>query len=141
MTDTLKDLFKTLEISPSYTRMKIYNYLENSKSHPSVDTIYKDLIEELPTLSKTTVYNVLKLLIDKKLVNEVNIGTNEKRYELIIEKHSHFICQVCNKIYDVPYIYRFVDENLMPGFEILDQEVNLKGICPNCRKKELQNKL
>lgn len=137
MTETLKKIFKESGISPSYTRMRIYYCLENSKSHPTVDMIYKELIKELPTLSKTTVYNVIKLFIEKNLVNEVNIGTNEKRYELIMEKHSHFICQVCNKIYDIPHICRPVDESLIPGFEILDQEVNLKGICPACKQKRI----
>ena len=135
MTETLKDLFKEIGISPSYTRMRIYYFLEISKSHPTVDMIYKELIDELPTLSKTTVYNVIKLFIEKELVSEVNIGTNEKRYELILEKHSHFICQVCKKIYDIPHIYIPVDESVIPGFEILDQEVNLKGICPTCKQE------
>ena len=137
MTEKLKELFNKLEISPSYTRLRIYYYLSDSKEHPTVDTIYKDLIEELPTLSKTTVYNVIKLFIEKGLVNEVNIGTNEKRYELIIEKHSHFICQVCKKIYDIPHICRPIDESIIPGFEIIDQEVNLMGICPNCKHDDL----
>ncbi len=133
MSETLKETFKKLNISPSYTRMKIYYYLEKSKSHPTVDEIYKELIEELPTLSKTTVYNILNLFIEKGLAEDVNIGTNEKRYELVIDKHSHFICQVCKKIYDIPHICRPIDLDIIPGFEIIDQEVNLKGICPNCK--------
>lgn len=137
MSETLKKLFKELGISPSYTRMRVYYYLEDSKSHPTVDMIYKELIDELPTLSKTTVYNVIKLYIEKGLVDEVNIGTNEKRYELIIDNHSHFICQVCNKIYDIPHICRPIDEDSIPGFEITGQEVNLKGICPKCKQKDL----
>ena len=134
MPETLKDLFKTKSISPSYTRMRIYYFLESAKSHPTVDTIYNELTDELPTLSKTTVYNVLKLFVEKNLVNEVNIGTNEKRYELIIEKHSHFICQICNKIYDIPFVCTEIEHKIIKGFEITDQEVNLKGICPSCKQ-------
>jgi len=137
MQGTLKELFKRKGISPSYTRMRIYYYLENSKSHPTVDTIYTELIEELPTLSKTTVYNVLKLFIEKKLVNEVNIGANEKRYELVINKHSHFICQVCSKIYDIPYVCGEIEHKVIKGFEITDQEVNLKGVCPSCKQSRI----
>lgn len=137
MTGTLKELFKTKEISPSYTRMRIYYLLESSKTHPTVEAIYKELIEELPTLSKTTVYNVLKLFIEKKLVNEVNIGTNEKRYELITKKHSHFICQVCNRIYDIPFVCSEIEHKVIKGFEITDQEVNLKGICPSCTQTRI----
>jgi len=135
MNETLKEIFKRKGISPSYTRMRIYYYLESSKSHPTADEIYQDLIGELPTLSKTTVYNVLHLFIEEGLVGEVNIGTNERRYEIVIEKHSHFTCQVCKTIYDIPHICRPIDESIIPGFEIIDQEVNLKGICPNCIQK------
>ncbi len=48
-------------IKPSYQRIKIYEYIFNNNIHPTVDNIYKKLLKEIPTLSKTTVYNTLKL--------------------------------------------------------------------------------
>ena len=55
-------LLKEKDISPSIQRIRVLEYLQNSKNHPTVDNIYNDLIKEIPTLSKTTVYNILKLL-------------------------------------------------------------------------------
>ncbi|MCB0402432.1 MAG: transcriptional repressor, partial [Flavobacteriales bacterium] len=51
-------------IKPSVQRIKIFEYLHENRQHPTVDTIYKDLVGHIPTLSKTTVYNTLKLFVD-----------------------------------------------------------------------------
>ena len=48
-------------IKPTFPRMKIYEYLMEHKNHPSVDSVYQELVEEIPTLSRTTVYNTLHL--------------------------------------------------------------------------------
>ena len=84
------DISKEKNISPSYTRMKVYDYLKASKVHPTVDDIYSTLKPELPSLSKTTVYNVIKLFIEKDIITSINIDSNEMRYELKEEEHSHF---------------------------------------------------
>jgi len=55
------EICRDLGLSPSITRKQIYEYLLKSKNHPTVDEIYKNLIDDLPTLSKTTVYNVINL--------------------------------------------------------------------------------
>ena len=52
-------------IKPSLQRLAIYSYLLEKKNHPTVDMIYSDLHPSMPTLSKTTVYNTLKLFIEK----------------------------------------------------------------------------
>ena len=51
-------------ISPSITRIKIYEYLYGNKNHPTVNDVYISLSEEIPTLSKTTVYNTLKMFVN-----------------------------------------------------------------------------
>lgn len=135
MMKATQKLFLEKKISPSYTRLRIYEYLEQSKSHPTVDIIFKTLSEELPTLSKTTVYNVLKLFIERELVKEVNMSFTEKRYELCTMPHSHFKCDVCGKIYDIPHIVTQYDKYDLGEFDIKEEEVNLKGICPSCKKK------
>ncbi len=146
MTETFKDVFKEKEISPSYTRKRIYEYLEQSKNHPTVDKIFKSLIDELPTLSKTTVYNVLKLFIEKGIVKMVNIKSSEMRYELNEYDHSHFKCTTCGTIYDIPKIIPQYNKDDISGFIVNEEEVNLMGVCPSCQhnlvietKKEKKN--
>jgi Fe2+ or Zn2+ uptake regulation protein len=128
-----KEIFKEKGISPSYTRIRIYAFLEESKDHPTVDSIYQSLKEELPTLSKTTVYNVLKLFLENNLVKSVNINNTESRYELNHTPHSHFQCDVCGTIYDIPHIVPNYNKDNLADFFIKEEEVNLRGVCPNCK--------
>jgi len=91
----------TNNIKPSIQRLKVYEYLYNNKTHPTVDNIYINLVEEIPTLSKTTVYNTLKLFVDNGIVKAITIEDNEVRYDAFMENHAHFKCDVCGIIYDV----------------------------------------
>lgn len=65
VTDT-SNYLKEHGIKPSYQRMKVFQYLVDNHNHPTVDMIYKALCPEIPTLSKTTVYNTLNLFVEKR---------------------------------------------------------------------------
>lgn len=123
------------KISPSITRVAIYNYFKKTDHHPSVDEIYKTLKLELPTLSKTTVYNVLNLFLEENLVKHVNIKGTDQLFELTKEKHSHFKCTSCGDIYDIPNIQTVYDTNSLNDFVINDEEVTLTGLCKACQNK------
>ena len=126
---------KSVGISPSITRKMIYEYIEEANTHPTADEIYRSLIDALPTLSKTTVYNVVNLFLEKNLLIAINTSNNEKRYELMHDSHSHFICKNCNKIYDIPKISTSYNADSIPDFRIDNEEVNLYGLCTECMKK------
>ena len=64
MAKNFTDVCKSIGISPSITRKMIYEFIEGSKTHPTADDIYRSLIDTLPTLSKTTVYNVVNLFLE-----------------------------------------------------------------------------
>ena len=51
-------------IHPSVQRIAIMDYLIKHRTHPTVDEVYTALSDEIPTLSKTTVYNTLKLFAE-----------------------------------------------------------------------------
>mgnify|MGYP003302804091 CR=1 FL=1 len=51
-------------IKPSMQRIAIMDYLLTHKDHPSIDAIFMALSKKMPTLSKTTVYNTLKLFVE-----------------------------------------------------------------------------
>jgi len=127
---------KELGISPSITRVQIYDYLEHSKTHPTVDEIYQDLVSILPTLSKTTVYNVLRLFLEHDLIDVISTASNEKRYEIKDSSHSHFLCKVCNTIYDIPQVSISYDKDKISHYQVDNQQVTLVGICPACMEKQ-----
>ncbi|HEX7561533.1 MAG TPA: transcriptional repressor [Candidatus Humimicrobiaceae bacterium] len=122
------------EIRPSYQRIKIFEYLMTQKSHPTVDRIFNDLIKEIPTLSKATIYNTLNLLVDAKLARVVAIEDNETRYDVILSDHGHFKCEECSRIFDFKVnIDDFMSDELIE-FKINEKNVYFKGICPECIK-------
>ncbi len=134
MTESFEQLCKDLNISPSITRKSIFNYMKEVEEayHPTVDDIYKNVKKDIPTLSKTTVYNVLNLFIEHNLVRAIPMATNQKQYELMLDNHSHFICNECHKIFDIPHVKTVVNEDDLHHFQIENEEVVLRGICKDC---------
>lgn len=121
------------DIKPSITRVKVLNYLIQKKTHPTVDEIYQNLVTEIPTLSKTTVYNSMQLFIDANLVRILNVGDNESRYDADVSEHGHFKCISCERVYDFSLDYNKLDMEGLEEFDVIDKNVYLRGYCPQCR--------
>ena len=121
--ENIGEYLKAHEIKPSYQRIKIFQYLVENKNHPTVDMIYKALCTEIPTLSKTTVYNTLNLFIEKKIVNVIVIEENETRYDSVMAVHGHFKCEKCGKIYDIG-----INQNILEDAEYLKNKMYQEAI-------------
>ena len=84
-------------------KVSIMQYLKDRYDHPTIDQIYNDLLPTIPTLSKTTVYNTLKLFCEKKAVIALHIDEKNVRYDGHTDiLHAHFKCKKCGAIYNVP---------------------------------------
>ena len=131
----LKENLISKNIKPSYQRIKILEYLMENATHPTVDEIYLALIKEMPTLSKTTVYNTLKLFIDHGLAQLLSIEDTEARYDGDMRPHGHFKCIDCKKIIDFDVeVNKFLTEELK-DYTIREKNIYLKGICKECNNK------
>jgi len=122
-------------IQPSYHRLKILQYLFQTDKHPTVDVIYRDLQKLIPTLSKTTIYNTLRLLMREELVLGVYIDENEYRFDANSKPHVHFKCEQCGEVTDVMLAQPELELSLVEGHKVVSMEVNLRGVCANCLKK------
>ncbi len=137
MIDTLKEILINNGISPSYHRLKIYEYLMNNKTHPSADKIYADILKFIPTLSKTTIYNTLKTFVEKGIVASITIENTEVRYDADVSFHGHFKCQACNGLYDIGIDHMQNERKLgtqkkIDGHNVLEKHVYFKGVCKKC---------
>ena len=126
------EILKKHDIAPSMQRVKVLEYLQNYKTHPTADMIYQDLVEEMPTLSKTTVYNTLKTFTEKGIIMELSLFENEVRYEYDTEPHIHFKCIKCGKIYDISKTFKCLKDEKIEGHKVSEHHINLKGICKSC---------
>ena len=48
-------------IKPTLQRIAIMSYILEHRVHPTIEDVYNGLITNFPTLSKTTVYNTLRM--------------------------------------------------------------------------------
>ena len=114
--------------------MAIMQYLLEYKSHPSVDEVYNALALSIPTLSKTTVYNTLKLFVEHGAAQMLTIDERNVCFDGDTTPHAHFLCKCCGKIYDlpVPAPVKEVMPNVIDGHEINEMHHYYKGFCKNC---------
>lgn len=122
-------------ITPSYQRKRVLEYLIANRNHPNVTQIYEELIGEIPSLSKTTVYNTMNLFIEKKIVEAITIEGTEIRYDLYDpNSHGHFKCEECGEVYDIKLDWNTLEIPDLEGFEVKEQYIHFKGVCSKCKK-------
>jgi Fur family transcriptional regulator, peroxide stress response regulator len=138
--ESIAEKLKGKDIKPSYQRMKILEYLIRRRNHPTVDQIFKELVREIPTLSKATVYNTLYLFKKSGLARVVTIEDNETRYDGDVHMHGHFKCESCGRIYDFPVDKNVLSSDVLADFKITEKDVYFKGICPRCRNNNKKPK-
>ena len=99
------------------------------------DEIYNALSPKFPTLSRTTVYNTLKLFVEHGAVRMLTIDEHNACFDGDMSLHAHFLCKKCGKIYDMP-LQNHEDALLgvqVDGNEITEVHQYFKGICKDCR--------
>ena len=136
---TAQDYLAKYGIKPSVQRIAIMEYLMEHRTHPSTDEIHSVLIKWMPTLSKTTVYNTLKLFTEQGALTAVGIDDRNIRYDIDVSDHAHFICLGCGKVYDIPVDH--LDKLIVRGGEeltITETHLYYKGYCKLCDNKRLK---
>ncbi len=123
-------------IKPSLQRLAIMEYLMNHSTHPTADMIFNDLFPSMPTLSKTTVYNTLRLLAGEGAILSLSIDEKNVRYDGDISNHAHFKCKKCGCLYDLPVegmnsIHVENKGNLL----ITECHLYYKGFCERCKSE------
>lgn len=120
-------------IRASTPRLMIYKYVYERRNHPTADTIYTELSPALPSLSKTTVYNTLKLFVSHGVVQTLTIEENEARFDADTSMHGHFKCKSCGNLFDLPASNKNFDIGNLDGFQVDEYHIYLKGYCKICR--------
>lgn len=136
---TAQDYLAKYGIKPSVQRIAIMEYLMAHRTHPSTDEIHSVLIKWMPTLSKTTVYNTLKLFTEQGALTALGIDDRNIRYDIDVSDHAHFICLGCGKVYDIPVEH--LDKLIVRGGEeltITETHLYYKGYCKLCDNKRLK---
>ncbi len=119
-------------------RIAIMEYLMEHPIHPSADDIYTALSPSMPTLSKTTVYNTLKLFSEQGAVQMLTIDERNTNFDADTSPHAHFLCRRCGHIYDLKCLeaVKNVVGLDMEGHQVSEVHYYYKGICKNCLNEQ-----
>lgn len=80
-TESVYDRLKAHGINPSKQRMAIMEYLMTHPTHPTVEEVYKALVPFIKTLSRTTVYNTLRLFSEHNAAQMITIDEHRVCYD------------------------------------------------------------
>lgn len=133
-----KDRLVEHGIRPSVQRMAIMHYLLENRTHPTPEQVYTALAEQIPTLSRTTVYNTLTLLAEHGAILHLSIDPRGSRYDGDTSVHGHFMCTECGELHDI----FFETPPTLP--ELADHRADqtliyYKGVCRDCLCRNKKN--
>jgi len=131
---TRKKLKKTSQ------REFIWQFLMDSKGHPSVEEIRDHLLEQGHRVGIATIYRTLKILLGAGMIRQSKLG-GMTRYEAVVKEpnHLHFICNSCKRTVEFPssqiesLLRRVTAEH---GFMERYSRYMIFGFCKACQKKQ-----
>ena len=104
--------------------------------HADTEVIIRAAREQLPDISRQTVYDALNALTATGLVRRIQPAGSLARYETRVgDNHHHIVCRSCGVIADVDCAVGeapclTASDDL--GFEVDEAEVIYWGLCPDC---------
>ncbi|MBW6409162.1 Fur family transcriptional regulator [Clostridium weizhouense] len=130
-------IFKEKKLKLTPQRLAVYNYLISTSCHPSAEVIYNAIHEQYPTMSLATVYKTLKTLVEVGLIQEINVGEGNFRYDRNALSHPHIQCLTCGKICDfenlnLDHLNNLAETN--SDFKVSFNKVYFYGYCKECQK-------
>lgn len=130
------DMLSSKGVRPSAQRILILSHLAYNRTHPTVDDIYNSLHPNHPTLSRTTVYNTLKLLSAAGLIRAIAFENGEStHWDFSEHPHAHFLCVRCGSLTDINLSLPGLPP-LPTGYVVTEIGVTFKGLCPSCPSAE-----
>jgi Fe2+ or Zn2+ uptake regulation protein len=131
LTETFRD--RGLKVTPQ--RQCIFGALHRQAgSHPTADSVYAEVVAEMPAVSLKTVYQTLNDLAAMGELERLDLGNGPARFDSNLDPHQHLVCEGCGSMWDVYADFTGVQvpEAVAEGFRISSTEVVFRGRCERC---------
>ncbi|HAY98750.1 MULTISPECIES: Fur family transcriptional regulator [unclassified Mesotoga] len=120
-------------------RVAIIRILRDHEGHPGAEEVFRSALELYPNISMATVYNVMEVLEKEGIIRAIAVTKTSRRYDPNLKPHSHFICNTCGRVFDIPIKYFEACMRRLPpelnDFEVKSLEVIYKGSCSDCKTR------
>lgn len=119
-------------------RQVIYEYLKDSKEHPTAEMIYQEIKKEFPSISLNTIYNALELFEKLGLAIRIVPDMQSARFDGNPIPHTHLLCTRCGKVYDMEEDIMLRLEDVKDaiwknfGFSVQQGSLVFSGTCRQC---------
>lgn len=118
-------------------RQAVLQVIRESDEHLTANEVFEDARRILPVISFATVYNSLRYLKQKGLIDEVRFGSEATRYDRKLSRHDHALCNNCGKLVDLELsipVALIEQASALSKFDAESLELTLRGLCPECCK-------
>jgi len=121
----------------SKQKTAVFNAVIKLASHPTAQEIFFKAKEQITSISFSTVYRNLGILVDEGDLITITSSGSEAHYDHIVKNHCHIQCRSCGKVCDIDVPVVDFDEMLpsdASGFTVDGVCVTFTGMCEDCRK-------
>jgi Fur family transcriptional regulator, peroxide stress response regulator len=120
-----------LKVTPQ--RIAVMQALLKFHHHPTAEEIFREVSQNIPGLSQTTVYNTLGVFVNKGIAQRIATDADVMRYDVIAEPHHHLYGLGTTRVED--YFDPELDKILMDyfvkkkikGFRPVEIKLHLSG--------------
>lgn len=126
----IKKILNSSNLKTTPQRLAILQAIEN-QGHASIEDIYEKIKENFPRMSLATIYKNIATLKKEGIITEVCLNQKIK-YELAKNEHAHFICKICEKIFDIPLNDKIL-KDIETMYPYTQKMIYLYGICDKCK--------
>ena len=123
-------------------RSVVLEELQKLTTHPTAADLYEIVRKRLPSISLGTVYRNLELLDRTGIIQKLELGGTEARFDGNTSGHHHAQCIECGRVEDLwglPEELPITVPEDKNDFTILGHRLVFYGLCRRCKSKG-QNK-
>lgn len=138
MISKISELLEAHDIKPTPNRLLVLEALFESESPVSLI----ELEDRIDTMGRPSISRVLSLFSTSGIIHSMEDGKGITKYEICKTPHSnhendmhvHFYCEKCERVYCLEDT-KLPQINVPEGFKVKGLNYMLKGICPECSRK------
>jgi Fur family peroxide stress response transcriptional regulator len=133
-----RDLAWKYGLAATHQRQVVYEAVIAAHGHHSPEQIYEAVRKRIPSISLATVYNNLRLFVERGLLREVSPHSSTLRVDGNLKPHHHLVCSRCKSVQDIEgefFDLKRISRQIPAGFDLTQPVVEVFGLCRNCRAK------